>query len=1009
MADSEAGIGGEHTRSIASSKTGVTADTSSVRSITTAFNSLTQAIKKARAEFQGLISDATKAGTSVAGAVSTSTPSGGPKTVGKLKSTTIGAPGSSVPSTSGPPEAGGFMSKIKGIGGAIAESSGTSKGSIVAGAFAAATSIASKGVQLADRRIDENMAYALPADRLSMVQQQMTGMSQNQVANNLRKPLTNYKLGDGGLNALLSNQVRYGIDAGKQAAGYEAMRAATGYSVSTQDLVGMQNSLMGPQVANRMFALTGGTNFNKMGGGAADMFQSFQKIGKMSGLGNEKTLKGAFQQGSAVRANLSNLGLDAQAQDLMLQYAQENIQFKKKGGKGDYDPSKKADRKRMGVEDNFANQSEETKRVQGQREENMYRRQADNYSKLEKSNQSLIKALGKVEDKLSGLIGARANTRGFQQALGGIGKFVGNAMGTAGAAMSFIAPEIGIPLALAGGVVSGVSSVATGGDGAPANPADVSTATAGSSSTADPGSVSPVPSASPAPAATPSAQPTPTPPANSASAANDDNISIPVGWKNETKTLTQLKSWSTFAQLKPILKERLLKAFREHPALGIGEGWRSSATQERTFLDRYRKTATKTKDTVEWQGSNWIKVKGADAAPPGKSMHEIGLAADLKGDLNWWQSNAARFGLKTFANENSEPWHTQPSEFPAGRGEYEKGVAKGTYADGSTDSPLPKEATAGSPPAISITDGANVAGTTSSPNPLSTGRGNLGLTLDRGRVRPRLSLGEAMGSGGNSQGQNTLAGTSSGASPAPTGASLSIPKDGTMTPAQIAQVAFNAGFRGKDLTTMVAVALRESRGHPSSMNMDNTTKDQSYGLWQINMRPEALGPLMTKLGYTGSQLLDPNIAAKAAFAVYSKRGGSAKGDKALYDWLGYKPENGIDSPAIQKQMPLAIDGVKQAGFNSGDPMPIQNLPVGGTPVSSSRVSVSGDPMPRSSGNMAPPSSGNSTVHINSSPSITMPMNFTFQGVPADVDIRKIANQVRDAIKSELDTELLRTR
>jgi LAS superfamily LD-carboxypeptidase LdcB len=114
--------------------------------------------------------------------------------------------------------------------------------------------------------------------------------------------------------------------------------------------------------------------------------------------------------------------------------------------------------------------------------------------------------------------------------------------------------------------------------------------------------------------------------------------------------------------------------------VGIGGGFRSSAEQRRMFLSRYTRSSDKT--GTFWDGSYWKKNGGvADAAPPGMSMHEIGLAADLTGDLSWVQQNAAKYGLKTFANVNNEPWHVQPAELPNSRRMYEKGgAAWGTIA-----------------------------------------------------------------------------------------------------------------------------------------------------------------------------------------------------------------------------------------------------------------------------------------------------------------------------------------
>lgn len=54
-----------------------------------------------------------------------------------------------------------------------------------------------------------------------------------------------------------------------------------------------------------------------------------------------------------------------------------------------------------------------------------------------------------------------------------------------------------------------------------------------------------------------------------------------------------------------------------------------------------------------------------------------------------------------------------------------------------------------------------------------------------------------------------------------------------LSPAEIAQHAYDAGFRGDALTTAVAVAMAESSGDPRAHN--DTYQDNSYGLWQINM------------------------------------------------------------------------------------------------------------------------------------------------------------------------------
>lgn len=89
-----------------------------------------------------------------------------------------------------------------------------------------------------------------------------------------------------------------------------------------------------------------------------------------------------------------------------------------------------------------------------------------------------------------------------------------------------------------------------------------------------------------------------------------------------------------------------------------------------------------------------------------------------------------------------------------------------------------------------------------------------------------------------------------------------------LTPEQIAQHAYNAGFRGEDLTTAVAVAMAESGGNTRSHN--DTPPDDSYGLWQVNMLGD-MGPARRKQFDLDSNkdLFDPAENAKAAYEIAS--------------------------------------------------------------------------------------------------------------------------------------------
>lgn len=92
----------------------------------------------------------------------------------------------------------------------------------------------------------------------------------------------------------------------------------------------------------------------------------------------------------------------------------------------------------------------------------------------------------------------------------------------------------------------------------------------------------------------------------------------------------QPQMWSALGAANAALKAAGLGTF------GITDGWRSYDQQ----------VATK-------------KKKGSLAATPGRSVHGIGLAADLRlttAQYNWLKKNGARFGL---VNLPSESWHWQ--------------------------------------------------------------------------------------------------------------------------------------------------------------------------------------------------------------------------------------------------------------------------------------------------------------------------------------------------------------
>jgi hypothetical protein len=87
-----------------------------------------------------------------------------------------------------------------------------------------------------------------------------------------------------------------------------------------------------------------------------------------------------------------------------------------------------------------------------------------------------------------------------------------------------------------------------------------------------------------------------------------------------------------------------------------------------------------------------------------------------------------------------------------------------------------------------------------------------------------------------------------------------------LSPAEIAEYAHRAGFRGDALVTAVAVALAESSGDTHAHN--GVSPDNSYGLWQINMLG-AMGPeRREQFGFDhNAALFRPANNADAAYAI----------------------------------------------------------------------------------------------------------------------------------------------
>lgn len=95
-----------------------------------------------------------------------------------------------------------------------------------------------------------------------------------------------------------------------------------------------------------------------------------------------------------------------------------------------------------------------------------------------------------------------------------------------------------------------------------------------------------------------------------------------------------------------------------------------------------------------------------------------------------------------------------------------------------------------------------------------------------------------------------------------------------LTEAQIRSVAALEKFSGKDLDIAVAVALAESGGRTDAHYVG--PRDDSYGLWQINMLG-GMGPERRQKFHLGSNsdLFKPSTNARVAYAIFKGSGWSA--------------------------------------------------------------------------------------------------------------------------------------
>lgn len=771
-------------------------------------------------------------------------------------------------------------------------------GGAAMGAAMGAVAGVNMAIDAANARFERGREGVLAADRMSVLYQQMTGMSQLGVSSTYRMPLTNYRLGAGGINDLMSMEASLGLSGRQQAASIEAMRTMSGYSLSAGDVASQLGSLASAPTVNRMFMMTGQALIGP-GGRQNTGMSVMQNLVQAAGLTDEATLKSALLPGSITRSKLAMMGVPPEMITQVIQYAQQNLTFKGKGGRGMYDPSREADRRRMGIEENFATQVEETQRLETKRDENFYRRQVDNYAYLERQTQSLTRAFGALEDRLSGVLGVLGSNRIATSIFQGVTSPLGDPDGMGGSTIGRTTPAI-----------------------------------------------------------------------------------------------DKAKTQSGFNSLHPTFKERLTRMMADNPNVTFGNGVRSADSQRQMFLSRYRQTNSPTnasgKANIYWEGSYWEHHSGPAAAPPGLSMHEIGLAADLGGDTDWVVANAHKYGLKHFKDVNGEPWHVQPAELPNGRKEYEKQGAPWGHGTGSN---AQTDMTSNFGAALDHRDMTSYAGAGSNkvgvPGSVRNGRA---LTISE-RVAKSIAGDLPTAIQGRNLSRNTSRSGGSIKGPSGTPISVDMPPDSGGTAKSGVDVlqwsadflrAVGAPVTQGNLHAMSAwIAAEGTRAKFNPLAVVSNPSEEIFGVGGVELGWDEFNTdgVTNFVSYNQGLMTTARHITKYQKGVINALKNSSNSpydvvtaiEKAVAGWT-----SDVGEPYAARSV-LESRGVPQA---TGDPAGV--IPLKQSSSSSPSLSVSGG------------------TTINLSPTI----NISGSGSPSD--LRKIANELVHMVKRELELESLRS-
>lgn len=136
-------------------------------------------------------------------------------------------------------------------------------------------------------------------------------------------------------------------------------------------------------------------------------------------------------------------------------------------------------------------------------------------------------------------------------------------------------------------------------------------------------------------------------------------VTFPTGYGNRLVSMNELRERHE-PQMHPEYARRIFACIDAAAGLvGIGNGWRSAATQAANHA--------KAPNTFAPAGSSFHESHPWSSNLEGyAAVDTVGRHARHQEAWNWMRDNAGRFGLCTFWDVNGEPWHTQFVDLPKG-------------------------------------------------------------------------------------------------------------------------------------------------------------------------------------------------------------------------------------------------------------------------------------------------------------------------------------------------------